>query len=944
VLGGFELDDGQQRLTRLRSRAAMVLAWRLAMVPGREHPREELVSLLWPEVDATTGRNRLRQTFSLLRAALEPPGGAALFDADRRSLRCRPGTFWCDAHAFERAVRDGRDAEAWALWGGELLPGFYDECVLEEHGRLLALAERVQARLADEGSARAVERSPAPARSAPAALDGSLPAPPRAVAEAPPAARLPQYLTRLVGADLAGARLQAQVAEHRLVTVLGAGGSGKTRLAVEVARGLAEGIPGRPRPRFERAVFVALAGAVRPQDLLDRLTLALRLPRGGDDLDRVADALAGRHVLLLLDNAEPLDDEAVAVIGRLAGALPAAHWLVTSRRPLGLDGERRFVLGPLDLPPPGASAAEVAMNPAVVLFVDRARAHQPEFRVAASNAEAVAALVRWLDGLPLAIELAAAHVRTLRPSQLLAVLRSARAEALAGRAGPAEPGTPGGGGSLAMLTRRGPRSGHDPRHASMAAVMHSSWQLLDAAQRSLLTAVSVLPAGATLALAAAIAAATAAEEGAPAAGIGATQACLGELVEQCVLHAATGHDGEWRWLPAEAMREFVLMQSGPPALGRHRLRALRSLLAWARALPATPALAAVRDEMPNVTAVLQGAAADGGADEALELVLALQSAWGEMAVPAAVLDAACALLDTRGAGSRFAAAGHALVATILHDAGRVDDARRHREQALATPGDEPALVAMVLSRCARLCWRADRDATRARALVERGLPIARAAGRPNTEASMLSLLGHLATQVEGDAGRGRELSAQALALWARSGNRHLVNNGRYNVAVQTMEAGRPAAVLAEFDALAAEGIALEDWDLAAGAFEARGTALLRLRRFDESLASQRRALELAWSHFELTGALHALWNIAPALARTGRAELAAAAMGAADVQFRQRFGAHGARDERDLRRLRRFARVRLGPALAEARWREGAAMTLAEAVRRVLDGTAPPRG
>jgi predicted ATPase len=939
VLGRFELDDGRQTLTRLRSRAAAALVARLALEPARAHGREELAALLWPDADAEAGRARLRQTLSLLRAVLEPPGSPPLLVADRRTVRASPGAFWCDATAFERLVRAGRRGEARALYRGELLPGFFDEWVLDERARLQALADRV---------ADAPVAVPA---GAPAAVSAPAPAPSPAPASAP-GRRLPHYLTRFVGGDRQGARLQAQVQEHRLLTVLGAGGSGKTRLAVEVARTLVEAVPGAPPPRFELAVFVPLVGAVDAADVLDRIALALRLKVVGDPTEALLEVLEGRRLLLLLDNCEQLDASAAGAIAHLAERLPDAHLLATSRRPLELDGERRFPIHALDLPAPGAPLAEVAMNPAVALFVDRARAHQADFHVHAGVADGLVALVRWLEGLPLALELAATHVRSQSPAELLAVLAAARAEVehgtVGGEGGEGEDaGGAGEGGSFALLARRGPRSGSDPRHASMHAVLASTWELLGAHERALLDALCTLPAGATAPFAAALARADAAASGAAetaagrARGLAAVQARLDALVELSVVLPAAGQDGERRHVPVEAVREFVLGRL-PPARARALRHAARSaLLDWARAMPPTPSLPAVREAMPNLVSAFAHAPADGDADRALELVLLLQSAWGEMAVPAGVLAALDRLLAAPGLDGSLAAGGHALAAIAHQDAGHQEAVRAHREAALARPCPDLAIRAMVLSRMARMTWRVDKDHVRARALIAEALPLAREAGRPNTEGALLSLEGHLATVVDRDPARGKELSARSLALWAQSGNRHLVNNGRYNVAVQTMEAGAPAAAIAEFESLADEGRALQDWDLAAGAYEARGTALLRLRRWRGSAASLREALDLAWRHLELQAALYALWNIPPALARLGQAELAARAMGCAEAQWTQRFGAFDARDRRDLVRLRRFARARLGADAAAAARSAGAALPLGDAVREVLQ--AAPR-
>jgi predicted ATPase len=900
LLGGFELDDGCHRMTRLRSRAAMALVARIALAPGRDHAREELAALLWPEADAEAGRSRLRQTLSLLRAVLEPPGAPPVLVADRRVLRAVPGALWCDATAFEAALQAGHADTAAALWRGELLPGFYDEWIVDERLRLTALHDR----LADGTP----HLAPAPPRTAPV--------PVRTLA-------LPHYLTRLVGADQVGARLLSLVTAHRLVTVLGPGGVGKTRLAVEVAH-LAAAPDRDPPPRFDTAAFVSLVDAVDRLTLFDRLLQALRLGGGGAPADQVVQALADRRVLLVLDNAEQLDDDATAALSVLAQALPAVHWLVTSRRPLELDGEHSFVLDQLPLPEPQAALSEVAMNPAVVLLVDRVRAHHADFHVNASRQAALVALVRWLDGLPLALELAATQMRTLGPEALLALLQEARDAA--------------DGGALDLLVRRGRRGGTDPRHASMRAVVDGSWRLLDPSQRAMLVALSLLPAGAPAGWAARLPAA----EAWPRAR---AQTVLDALAAQSMLRAQRGADGQPRYAPYEPVREFALAQADATTLRVLRGRLLETLLDWARSLPETPPLPAVRDALPTLALALAHAGPDGRADDAARLVLLLQSSWGEIALPGGVLAAVDRLLDSPGLDEGLAAGCHALAATRHQEAGRPDDARRHRERALqrlaACPAPDPAVQVMVLGRAARLVWRLERDAPRARALIAQALPIARSAGRPNSEASLLSLQAHLCAMVDHDPARATELSAQALALWERSGNHHLINAGRFNLATNRMKAGACAEVLEEFAALARAGHDLEDWDLAAGALEGRGTALQGLRRWAESAVDLRESVRLAWEGMETMALAYALWNLPPALARLRLADLAAETMGAAEALWRARFGVFDAVDRRDLKRVRRMSRVLLGPQAAAAAWRRGAERPLAEAVRAVATAPLP---
>ncbi len=754
LLGGFELTGPQGPVGAIRHRAVALLLARLALAPGAVLARDALAAELWPEAAPDTGRARLRQALSLLRALLEPPGATPVLHADRHGLRLLPGTIDCDAVALDEALRAGHAAAALSLARGELLPGFAEEWVADERRRLQSRLERLS-------------EQPLPTR---APVPGTSP--------------LPQYLSRLVGAEAAQARLAAQVREERLVTLLGAGGAGKTRLAVETARALAEPGAARAPGGFERAVFVSLVDTVDATGLLDRLRAALRIEAAGEPLEQVIGTLDGRHLLMLLDNADTLDASASTALAQLAERLPRVHWLVTSRQPLQLDGEQLLTLEPLPLPAEAADAAEITANPAVRLLADRALAQRADFHIGPHNRDAVAALARWLDGLPLALELAAAQLRSLEPAELLALLQAAREE----------------GRSLALLARRGSRSGHDARPASMQAVIDWTWRLLNPPQQALLQALALLPGGLTRNTAAALLAAPAAE----------AQALLNELTALCVLRPRRGADGALRHAPLEPVREHVQAQTAPAqsALLRERHRA--HLQAWVRAMPATPPLPAVREELAAIGFALAHAVDDGAADAALELVLALQSAWGEIALPDGVRASLRRLLAAPGLEPSRAANGHALAATFCLDAGRADEARAHLQAALALPCTQPALRAATLSRLSRVLWRLDRDAPRVRAMVDEALPLARAAQRPNTVASLLALRATLLRVVDRDAEAAAACSRESQALWAASGNRHLVNAGRYNAAVQAVAAGRPAAALDELAALATEGRELQD--------------------------------------------------------------------------------------------------------------------------------------
>jgi predicted ATPase len=232
-------------------------------------------------------------------------------------------------------------------------------------------------------------------------------------------AELPVSLTPLIGREREVAVVAGllQRPDVRLVTLTGPGGVGKTRLAIAVASVLestfADGV-----------AFVSLAAVREPNVILPAIGQALGIRDGGDQplAARLSDALHVHDFLLLLDNFEHLL-AAAPVIAELLAACPALRVLVTSRAVLGISGEHSSVVPPLTLPEGSArSLAQVAEAEAVALFVARAEAADPSFALTEENAASVAAICERLDGLPLAIELAAARTCVLSPAALLARL------------------------------------------------------------------------------------------------------------------------------------------------------------------------------------------------------------------------------------------------------------------------------------------------------------------------------------------------------------------------------------------------------------------------------------------------------------------------------------------------------------------------------------------
>jgi predicted ATPase/DNA-binding SARP family transcriptional activator len=291
---------------------------------------------------------------------------------------------------------------------------------------------------------------------------------------------LPAQLTSFVGRDDELNRVGRLLAESRLVTLTGPGGAGKTRLSVEAAARFVDQVPDgvwfvplapvRDAIDVPQAILTALGAHELgwPADPAEAARLAAMEP-----LDWLSDVLAARKLLLVLDNCEHVLDAVAWLAGRVLADAPGVRILATSREPLGLTGETLCPVPSLPLPPPDADAAGATANPAVRLFADRAAAVRPGFRIDADTSGPVVRICRALDGIPLAIELAAARVRALTVAQVADRLDDRFA-------------------LLSVGTR-----GALPRHQTLRAIVDWSWELLDDTERMILRRLSVFGGGAT---------------------------------------------------------------------------------------------------------------------------------------------------------------------------------------------------------------------------------------------------------------------------------------------------------------------------------------------------------------------------------------------------------------------------------------------------------------
>ncbi|GLZ13224.1 SARP family transcriptional regulator [Actinomadura sp. NBRC 104425] len=310
-------------------------------------------------------------------------------------------------------------------------------------------------------------------------VPGESPAP-RDEAGPGPRGNLRAPLTSFIGRDHDLKAVEELLGDGRLVTLTGPGGSGKTRLAVEAGRRMLDRMPDgvwsvELAPIVDPAeVPSAVLGALgmRETQLIGAANRLLSEP--GDALDRPVAALARKRLLLLLDNCEHVLDAAARLADRVLAHCPGVRVLATSREPLGITGETLWPVPPLEPPPADACAAEAMTYPAVRLLADRAAAVRPGFAVTDANAPHVTRICRALDGMPLAIELAAARLRAMTPGQLAARLDD-RFRLLTG-------------GSRTAL----------PRHQTLRSVVEWSWELLSDAERALWRRLALFTGGATL--------------------------------------------------------------------------------------------------------------------------------------------------------------------------------------------------------------------------------------------------------------------------------------------------------------------------------------------------------------------------------------------------------------------------------------------------------------
>ena len=473
---------------------------------------------------------------------------------------------------------------------------------------------------------------------------------------------LPSQLTNFVGRQAEIASLRAGLASNRLVTLTGAGGAGKTRLAVEVATALSE--------QFSDGVcYVDLAPITHPVVVPVTTARALGLPDqpGRSTLDTLQQHLRDRHLLLVLDNCEHLLDASAAMVAALVGASPRLTVLATSREPLGVAGEAAWQVPSLSL-----------SDEAIELFTDRARLARSDFSIDDGNAGAVAEICRRLDGMPLAIELAAARVRSLSLTEIVDSLHD-RFRLLTG------------GSRIAVR-----------RQQTLRASVDWSHTLLTETERVLFRRLAVFLGGFDLDAAQAVTGAD---------GVERYQVLdqLTLLVDKSLV-VAENTGGATRYRLLETVRQYALEklgESGEADAVRYRHCDYYTAMAALLDVPARAdygqRLNQLELEMDNLRYALGWTLETSDAERALSLASSLQPLWltrGRMLEGRAWFDTVLAEDDPDNLAVPAAVRARVLADTAMLSlwfGGSMD--RAERALAIARQLDDPALLARTLTAC-----------------------------------------------------------------------------------------------------------------------------------------------------------------------------------------------------------------------------------------------------
>jgi predicted ATPase/DNA-binding SARP family transcriptional activator len=679
---------------------------------------------------------------------------------------------------------------------------------------------------------------------------------------AEPANNLPRCLSTFVGRPAELAEIRSLVNSSRLVTLTGAGGSGKTRLALEVTRRLLD-------TSNDGVFFVDLAPIAEADRLPGALAAAIgvRQEAGRSLTELLVEVLSDQDLLIILDNCEHLVDACAKFADQLNRGCPQVHLLATSREPLGIDGERVYRVPPLSLPSEGASSLEeIRAADAVELFLERARAHDPTFALDGSTASLVASICRRLDGMPFAIELAAARSASMSLAHLNDRLDQ----------------------RLRLLTE-GARTAL-PRQRTLRATVDWSFDLLSRPEQAVLVRLSVFSGGFELEAAEALCA-TGSVVVAEVADL------LGTLVNKSLV-VAERSSGSLRYRLLETVRQYAAERflAAEGDAGARQVRNDHAQFYLRLAETAAPELMGRRQgewfkrldlEWDNIRAMIGYLFAEPDrTEELLRLGVALQRFFGSRGHLEAIatLRGALERPDPVPASLRARAlcfTGHVVSYTLGIDSRlEMRTARQLCQKGLemAREIDDAELVAEALY---ALAWTAHMQGETGQAalLGQEALQVARAVGDPRLVGLALSCL----AREEAAPARRRTLWLEALACLRQAGDIYYSLPQLWGLAALELETGRLDAARALYEEAIVAGqeiaapVDLGDW------WGSLGWVLLLQGELEEAAVSARKSLIACRRVGRRGGTASAMFKLACCATGLGNYPLAAKLTGALDA-------------------------------------------------------------
>ena len=762
TLGSFELHIDGVRVVTPKTQKARALLLYLVDLRKTAHGRERLLELFWPDSDEEKARQNFNTALWAIRKNIREAGADpdAYIIADKRTVAWI-GPVNYDAQRFVDLVAAGDPASidaALALYNGDFVDGDFEEWTVGERERLGALYERaltvrVETSRDPQAAKALLLRNPFSETAHAVLIEAArregrvaqaqalykracsafeeLGVPPTAEftaqfenllqRERKAHARLPEYPTSFVGREQELAHVAQDLEQARLVTICGPGGIGKTRVAIELGN--------RDGDLFaDGVVFVQLAPVSEARLLPDAIARALESAAAADLQEAVLSTLEARHSLLILDNCEHLVEDVAALVAQILERAPNMHVLATSREPLALASERVYRLQPLR----AATAAG--------LFLERAKARNASFGISSDSADALTTLVERLDGIPLAIELAAARANVFSVRDLLAKLDH-RFEVL-----------------------RSNERGGLARHQTLHATLEWSYRLLSAEEAHVFELLGVFAGDFDGEAAQAV--------------CERSNSVLGEILERLVdksMVVPVERDGHRRFLLLETVRAFALEK----LLQQSRLDAARAAHAayfagYAahageryREIDGAQFIAAFDAELENIRSAIAYALQAQQGQLLSAFVHATRWYWiesGRLAEGAAFFDAALAVPEGLVSETRFVALRAR--ANYARSFGRYPEAERFAQQAMEfckqaeLPEEFEAHACGVLANAHFFVGKPENVV----ALYERAIEIFERLGKTSDQANVIHNLGTFYGDYTGDFEKARALILQAAQL------------------------------------------------------------------------------------------------------------------------------------------------------------------------------------